>query len=287
MAADDALTACSLPFVPQLPRRNAGESLLGQAAAPLRGVTVGLGGASLVVDGANVEVTGGIDFDDDRFGGLRAFVDRVRNDSTYPALKAQTAGPVTLAVGLAAAGVEPVLARRLAVEAVTWTVRAMTMVLRLGVPDRVVVLFLDEPSLVLWRHGAEPPWPRVDAVDDLSAVVDAVHQRQAVSGVHICGDGDVAAAVDAGVGIVGVDVSHAEEWRSSIDTVVAGGGLVAWAAVPATGAPFDEDAMARRLHALAPDGRAVVTPTCGQAGAADEPTARDVLRAAERLARHQ
>ncbi len=69
-------------------------------------------------------------------------------------------------------------------------------------PDAALVCFLDEPALVLWRN-AEGPIEREEATDVLSTALAACG---GVSGVHVCGEGDLRLALDAGPQIAHFDV---------------------------------------------------------------------------------
>ena len=60
--------------------------------------------------------------------------------------------------------------------------------------DTGLVLFFDEPALVAWRRG-DAPLDRESAIDVLSGALAAV---DCVTGVHVCGDGDLGLALEAG-----------------------------------------------------------------------------------------
>ena len=68
-----------------------------------------------------------------------------------------------------------------------------------------VVLFFDEPALVAWRRG-NAPLDRESAIDVLSGALAAV---DCVTGVHVCGDGDLGLALESGPQVLGVEVSEA------------------------------------------------------------------------------
>ena len=63
-----------------------------------------------------------------------------------------------------------------------------------ALPDTGLVLFFDEPALVAWQRG-EAPLDRESAIDVLSGALAAV---DCVTGVHVCGDGDIALALAGG-----------------------------------------------------------------------------------------
>ena len=90
----------------------------------------------------------------------------------------QIVGPLTLGVALEAAGLPKELAFQRAGEAVRAWVRALDELLTVRVPHTPVLLFLDEPALVLWRRDIAP-LEREQAVDLLSSslAADDVHDR--------------------------------------------------------------------------------------------------------------
>ena len=63
-----------------------------------------------------------------------------------------------------------------------------------ALPGAGLVLFFDEPALVSWQRGDEP-LDRESAIDVLSGALAAV---DCVTGVHVCGDGDVALGAGSG-----------------------------------------------------------------------------------------
>ena len=105
-------------------------------------------------------------------------------------------------------------------------------------PDTTLVLFFDEPALVCWRDD-EGPIEREVAIDMLSTALAATH---AVSGVHVCGEGDVRLALDAGPDIVHLDVDCFELTDAvAMSRFLEGDGWVAWGAIP-THRPVGEHA---------------------------------------------
>jgi hypothetical protein len=118
---------------------------------------------------------------------------------------------------------------------------------------------------------------REAAIDVLSGALAAV---DSVTGVHVCTDGDVALALEAGPLVLGVEVQHDLVQHSvALSRFLDGDGWIAWGAVP-TDRPVGESAdphwrtLARVWCELTRRGcdpvrlrtRGVITPTCGLAG---------------------
>ena len=276
-AAAEVVLRClpELPAAPQLPSRDAREGLLAQWLGALPEVTV--------AEDATVIVTGISDarpecvFDDDRHAGLLAFLAAARATPRAPTrVKVQVTGPLTLGIGLLAAGMHAARAFRRAAEATRAWSSAVEELVHASLPDSDVLLFLDEPALVLWRRG-DPPLDRESAIDVLSGALAAV---DSVTGVHVCSDGDLALALEAGPEVLGVEVDDdLVQHTVGLARFLDGDGWIAWGAVP-TDRPVGESAdphwrvLARVWCELTRRGcdpvplrtRGVITPACGLAG---------------------
>ena len=264
----------TLPAVPQLPGLNPREGLIAQWAGALPEVTVArVGSLSIDLERSTEPVAPA--FSAATHAGLFAFLEATAL-APPPRLKIQVVGPLTLGVALEEAGMPKVLAFRRAGEAVRAWVHALDELLTIRMPHTPVLLFLDEPALVLW-HRNVAPLEREQAVDLLSASLAAT---SCMTGVHVCGDGDLRLAFEAGPAVLGVPVSDALITDADVlARHIDADGWVAWGAVP-TDRPIGDstDAHWRRLAAvwceLTRRGcdpvrlrtRGVITPACGLAG---------------------
>ncbi len=216
-------------------------------------------------------------FGPDAHAGLLAFLDLAAQRERPPVrVKAQVTGPLTLGTALHAAGVPAPRAFRRAAEATrAWSV-ALEELLAARLPDSGLVLFLDEPALVSWRRD-DAPLDREPAIDVLSGALAAV---DSTTGVHVCSEGDVALALEAGPEVLGVEVdSDLVQHTVALARFLDGDGWVAWGAVP-TDRPVGESADPhwRALAALWCEltrrgcdpvplrTRGMITPACGLAG---------------------
>jgi hypothetical protein len=275
--AADVVLRClpELPAAPQLPSRDAREGLLAQWLGALPEVTV--------AEDATVTVTDVSDappecvFDGERHAGLLTFLDAARSATCVPIrVKVQVTGPLTLGIGLLAAGMPAARAFRRAAEATRAWSSAVEELVGARLPEADVLLFLDEPALVLWRRG-DPPLDRESAIDVLSGALAAV---DSVTGVHVCGEGDVALALEAGPQVLGVEVNDDLTHDAiALARFLDGDGWIAWGAVP-TDRPVGEAAEPhwRRLASVWCEltrrgcdpvslrARGIITPACGLAG---------------------
>jgi hypothetical protein len=276
-AAAEAVLRClpELPAAPQLPARDPREGMLSQWLGALPEVTVARDG-SLDIAGTS-ELGPECIFDEHAHAGLLAFLDAASALERPPVrVKVQVTGPLTLGVALRAAGMPARRAfRRAAAVTRAWSV-ALEDVLSERLPHSSVVLFFDEPALVAWRRG-DAPLDRESAIDVLSGALAAV---DCVTGVHVCGDGDLGLALEAGPQVLGVEVSEALVRDTvPIARFLDGDGWIAWGAIP-TDRPVGESADKhwRRLASvwceltrrgcdpLALRARGIITPACGLAG---------------------
>jgi hypothetical protein len=264
-----------LPAVPQLPMRDPREGMLAQWLGALPEV--------VVADDGSLEVRGASDlapecvFDDRTHAGLLAFLDAAAGQERPPVrVKAQLTGPLTLGVALHAAGMPMRRAFRRAAEAARAWSAALEDLLTTRLPHCSVVLFFDEPALVSWRRG-DAPLDRESAIDVLSGALAAV---DCVTGVHVCGDGDLGLALEAGPQVLGVEVSDGLVRDTiALARFLDGDGWIAWGAVP-TDRPVGESADThwRRLASVWCEltrrgcdpvplrARGIITPACGLAG---------------------
>ena len=261
------------PAVPQLatPR----EGVVAQWAGALPEVTVAADG-SITVDPDRVGEPLDTRFTRESHAGLLGFLDAA---AVYPEpilrVKAQVVGPLTLGTALMRAGLGPAVAYERALVAVVGWLAELETVLAERLRGARALLFLDEPALVLWSRD-QAPIEREDAIDLLSSALAACSTE---TGVHVCGDGDVRLAFEAGPTVLGLPVSDAlVDDVGSLVRHIDAGGWIAWGAVP-TDRPIGDsaDPLWRRLVGVWCEltrrgcdpvrlrNQAIITPACGLA----------------------
>jgi hypothetical protein len=242
-----------LPCAPQLPHRSPAEGMLTQLVATVP------------------------EFTTEAHGGLLAFLDVAAALPTAPTIvKVQIVGPLTLGVAFRGVGSDLDHAFARSVETCASWATALTRLVAGRLPNSALVVFFDEPALVLWRDG-DPPVARDRATELLSAVLAAT---SAINGIHVCGRGDVQVALDADPAIVHVDVGaldvgHADALARYLER----DRWIAWGAVP-TDVPIAAESppLWERLTGVWSAlerggcdpvrlrGRALLAPACGLAG---------------------
>jgi hypothetical protein len=276
-AAVEAVLRClpELPAVPQLPARDPREGLCAQWLGALPEIAIGDDGSIVVVGASDAEPE--CVLDPDAHAGLLAFLDATALLAVAPPrVKVQLTGPLTLGTALVHAGMPPARAyRRAATVARAWST-ALEEQFAVSLPGTGVLLFLDEPALVQWKRD-QGLVDRESAVDILSGALAAAG---CVTGVHVCGDGDLALALEAGPQVVGVEVrDELVHDTVPIARFLDGDGWIAWGAVR-TDRPVGESADPHWRHLatvwceLTRRGcdpvplrtRGMITPACGLAG---------------------
>jgi methionine synthase II (cobalamin-independent) len=263
-----------LPAVPQLAVPT--EGVVAQWADALPEVTIADDG-TLIVDPDRSGEAILAEFTERAHTGLLGFLDVAGSRPEAPArVKAQIVGPLTLGVALVDGGLPADRAFARAQETVRAWFEALESLLARRLPSARPLIFVDEPALVLWRCG-DPPIEREPAVDLLSGALAAATVE---TGVHVCGDGDLGLAFEAGATVLGVPVRPAVvEDVGSLVRHLDADGWIAWGAVP-TDRPIGEspDPLWRQLVTLWCDlsrrgcdplrlrSQAIVTPACGLAG---------------------
>jgi hypothetical protein len=282
-----------LPFVPQLPNRSPREGMLAQWLEVLPEVTVAPDG-SVVADPGAAAGAPTVDIDPASHSGLVALLAAARGrEEEFGRIKVQMTGPLTLGVALAAAGLPVPLAFERAAECAAAWAHHLQATVGARLPGTRMLLFLDEPALVQWARG-DDPIGRDEAIDVLSSTLARV---TCVTGVHVCGDGDLRIAHAAGPDVLGLTASDALVAES--DTLMRhleADGWIAWGAVPtdrpigdSTEGPWRRlvglwceltrrgcDPVRLRTHGL-------VTPACGLAGHGESQAVR-ALRVAREMA---
>lgn len=219
----------SLPAAPELPRRARDEGVIQRSVRALPEVRIARDG-TIHVDPALQDAPIRPVLDDVAHAGTLAFVDAVAASKQPPRrVKMQTAGPLTLGLALFDAGMPRARAFRRGAQLARAWATALEDVVADRLPGTSLVLFFDEPGLVVWRDD-DPPLDHEAAVDILSGALAAT---TCTTGVHACGETAHLLALEAGPRILGVDVrADLLADASAIGRHLEAGGWVAWGAVP-------------------------------------------------------
>ena len=292
-----------LPHLPELPDRGPGADLLGRGATMLSDLHV-----DLQPSGWRLVPRGGLDERRAR-DFLERDVDALEELAADHdgAVKLQSAGPWTLAAGLELMSGEKALGDRGATRDLAASladgIAAQVADVARRLPHARVVVQLDEPSLPAVLEGRVPTASgfqtlrRVEGVvvrDALAAVLAAVSDAGASTAIHCCAeDAPLALLRSAGADALSLDLSllRTDQYDEVGEAVDAGLRLLL-GAVPSTdpGREFALREVLTPIRALwhqvgtSPEAlaaTAVVTPTCGLAGASPDWARRAMTLARE------
>jgi hypothetical protein len=268
-----------LPAAPQLPRRDARESMIAQAASGIRGITIDDDGAIAGLDRKRLappDDKSGLDHE--AWGGALGFLQAAAALKHKGPLKLQVTGPVTLGLALTKAGAKPTKAFAVASATVRHHVKALVDHANRTLDEEPrIVLVLDEPGLTAYPT---PDFPLgADETIDLLSGGMAAAGANVMVGVHCCGPTDWRLVLHAGPDLVSLPVdTNIVDDAGGLSTFLDRGGWVAWGAIP-TDRPLAEreEPYWKRLSELwselARNGcdpmrlrtQAIVTPACGLA----------------------
>lgn len=298
-AADFVLATMGIPAIPSLPRRSPAESYVNKAMVGMRGVTVGQYG-SIAVDVQRLDPMAPVvtDLTDDAFVGFRTFLDRaalaVHEGRFAGPVKWQFVGPVTFGIALMRAGVPMSDAFEAAVRCVRERLGHLLDAVDAALPGITQLVILEEPALAELMAPGFPLAPDT-AIDLVSGALAAV-EASAVSGLHVCGLGDIPSQLAAGPAVLCVPVRpEVVECTGYLMRFMERGGVVAWGVVPTAGPlALSVDRPWRQLSEmwceLVKRGadpallrqQAIVTPDCGLAAHSRE-VAENVHRVAAQV----
>lgn len=144
-----------------------------------------------------------------------------------------------------------------------------------------VICFLDEPVLSAYGSSVYLSVSRTDVVGLLSEAVEAIHDADAIAGIHCCGNTEWSMLADAGTDIISFDAfeyGHTISlYPETIGPFLRRGGMLAWGIVPTSISIRTEtvETLQQKLETamdtLAAKGidreliceQAIITPSCG------------------------
>jgi len=299
----------SAPFWPQLPKRAFVEQMVPQYAEGVPCVRLDREGKSVRFDTSDKDeelqtfYERFLEEEPDRFAVSEQFapgfyaLERLITSRRPSFLKGQVTGPITFATSIKGAQDETLYSdpelRDVAVKALTrkaeWQIDRLSPLAGDG-----VILFVDEPVLAAYGSSAYVGILAENVHEIEGEIFEAVHERGAISGIHVCGNCDWGMIVGTGVKVINFDAYQYGEsislYPEEVAAYLARGGCIAWGIVPTTEAIHEENAesLTRRLeghmNAVVAKGidtdllrrRSILTPSCG-AGSLGTAEARRVF----------
>ena len=143
------------------------------------------------------------------------------------------------------------------------------------------ICFIDEPILSAFGSSTYVSVQRSDVVDYLREVIEAIHEEDALAGIHCCGNTEWTILIDAGVDIISFDAYEFGEtigyYPKQTKEFLEKEGAIAWGIVPTSEKINQETSeslimqLENRIDSLANKGidktliweRCLITPSCG------------------------
>jgi len=291
MALQQALSL-DIPYLPELPRRAATESLAAQVLEMLPGLQVRPDGL-LTLDfeawhAGAFALNAKLDEAKDP-GNFEPFLPSASSSSAWSPFvfeiasrqvafaKVQCAGPATVLASLAGGAKLPTRLEDQVLHLVVH--RALAMAWAVRVAGAVPIVFLDEPVLGMVRKAS--PAEQNRELELLRHTVFGLRNEGAITGIHCCGEADWAPLLRLGLDLLSFDATTSLEKllvsRPDVERFLETGGWFGLGVVP-TDAKTPEEFQARleatlkQIEQVAPPLRSrilsqsVLTPACGLGG---------------------
>ncbi len=286
------------PIWPQLPRRGFREHMGGQYSEALPGLVIDEPHERFLLDSAR-DLTGELERFFERYlakdeeffaiseahaAGFHAF-ERALERSVPPQarfLKGHVTGPLTAGISYKDEQGRDIIHNESLFDAVVknLAMKAAWQIGRLGRFGKPVIIFLDEPAMETLGSAFSAAAPELVA-EKLDEIIDLIHERGGLAGIHCCGNADWPLIFNTRVDIVNFDAFGYLErvllYPEVIRAFLARGGALAWGIVPTgafTGAETAEGLLEKlqggfqRLEAAGVPRetllrQGIVTPSCG------------------------
>ena len=246
-------TLTEIPCWPQLPERDMREEMCVQ-------YTEGLPFLKLYPEGKKIYV----DVPDDNTDELEEFYSKLLSEDVEPflisqdysigfmnmikrlqeerpeglrAVKGQIVGPITLAGSIKGTDDIPILHNPTLSDAVVklLAMKACWQLEKFSEFNVPMIIFLDEPYLSSYG-SAFASLKKEQIVDSLNEIFQSIHKRQALAGIHCCGNTDWPMLMETQVDIINFDAYDYMDkfliYRNEIDSFLKRGGILAWGIVP-------------------------------------------------------
>lgn len=297
-----------IPFWPQFPKTGFKENMYVQFAQGLPSLVIDEKARKIYVDtsrdlseglGSLYEIYLSEDYEKlgitkDFAEGFYAFLEAAKGwDVNY--VKGQVTGPISSGLSIVDEKGKSIIYNEALKEALVklLEIKAAWQIDKLkGLSDKVIV-FLDEPYLTSFGSS----FVSIEEQDVklmLNAVIDKIHSKGALSGIHCCGNTDWSLLADTDVDIINFDAYSYAEGLSLYPKDITGflkrGGMLAWGIVPTSESVSKEtgESLFGRLSSeivkLEKKGiprelliaHSLITPSCG-IGTLSQDLAEDIL----------
>jgi len=217
--------------------------------------------------------------------GIYAMAEKLqkKNHPSLQVFKNQVTGPITTALGRVDENKKAVyyndMFRDIVVKGTE--MKAQWLLEKFRFLECQQICFVDEPILSAFGSSTFVSVQRADIVQYLGDVIRAIHEKNALAGVHCCGNTEWTILIDSGVDIISFDAYDYGEtiayYPEPVKKFLEKGGVLAWGIVPTSEKILAEtpESLVKKLgnvvDHLAGKGipknliweRCLITPSCG------------------------
>ncbi len=291
----DVLGGFDIPFWPQLPKRGFKENMYVQFAHGLPSLVIDEKNRKIHIDttkdlsealGRLFEAYISEDYDTlglakDFAEGFYAFLDMAKG-SKADCIKGHVTGPVSFGLSVVDEKGKSIIYNDTLKEALVklLEIKAAWQIDRLKGVSENIIIFIDEPYLTSFGSSFVSI-ERQDVLLMLDALIDKIHSKGALSGIHCCGNTDWSLLAETGVDIINFDAYSYAEGLSLYPNELTGflkrGGALAWGIVPTSESALKEtgeglfDRLSSEINKLQKKNiprdllisHSLLTPSCG------------------------
>nr|MBU1327558.1 methionine synthase [Candidatus Omnitrophota bacterium] len=308
-SVDQIFKAFDIPFWPQLPKRNFKENMYSQFSQGLPGLVIDERKRTIHVDSSkdlSEELAkiceAYISGDYNSFGiteefteGFYAFI-RIANRYKPEYAKGHITGPVSFGLGVTDEKGKSIIYNDSLKEAFVklLEMKAVWQIDKLKDVAKQVIIFIDEPYLTSFGSSFVNI-RREDVISMLDSIIEGIHSKGAITGIHCCGNTDWSVITETKVDIINFDAYlYAENlslYSRDIERFLIKGGCLAWGIVPTSNDALKETAnsLFKRLSLQIENlekksiprdliiSNLLLTPSCGM-GTLSESLTEDIIK---------
>jgi len=307
-SAERIFKTFDIPFWPQLPKKSFKENMYSQFSQGLPGLVLDEKEKTIHVDSSKdlsealamvyeAHISGDYDLfgiTEEFAGGFYAFIRTVKGGKVEYA-KGHITGPVSFGLGVADEKGKSIIYNDSMKEALVklLEMKAIWQIERLKEIAKNVIIFIDEPYLASFGSSFIN-LKREDVISMLDSIINGVHSKGALAGIHCCGNTDWSVIAGTKADIINFDAYlyadnlflYAEDMKSFLKR----GGYLAWGIAPTSEAVLKETGKSLfkklflQIESLGKKSGAgdlvisnsLITPSCGM-GTLSEELTEDIL----------
>lgn len=286
-----------IPFWPQLPKKSFRENMYVQFSQNFPGMDIDEKEKKFSIDTAHPNFNQELELcfmnyldsnleyfkvGQDFASGFYEFLTQAPNLANAPYLKGQVIGPITFGLVLLDQRQQPAIYNATISDCLTkfLSMKARWQIQKLKAqcpPKTKIIIFIDEPYLVSYGSSFFT-LDRVEVVNRINEVINAIHEGGALAGIHCCGNTDWLLVLDTDLDILSFDAANYLDtfliYRPKLKRFLDRGGWIAWGIVSnAQGVNWDSDNAPDKLFQIIQSkcadllkNTSLITPSCGCAG---------------------